>query len=64
MMEWQSALCKAMGAIKCSPPERQRAFQYLHDTGIGYKLPGHIADTLRHMVAEGVIKTEDKDETL
>ena len=62
-MNWQDAVAKAIGATKCSPTERQRAFQMLHDTGIGYRLPGHISDTLRSMVAAGVVKTEeDKDE--
>lgn len=58
MMEWQQAVGKAMGAIPCSPTERQRAYQYLHDTGIGYTLGGKIADTLKHLVASGAIKVE------
>lgn len=53
---WQEAVAKAMGAKKCSPVERVRSFQMLHDTGIGYSLGGQIADTLRHMVASGVVK--------
>lgn len=58
-MEWQEAVAKAIGATKCSPTERQRAFQYLHDTGIGYRLPGHISATLKAMVASGAVKTEE-----
>ncbi len=60
-MEWQDALAKAIGATKCSPPERKRAFQMLHDTGIGYKLPGHISDTLTAMVASGEIEEEEHE---
>lgn len=55
-MEWQEALAVAMGAKKASPPERVRAWQMLHDTGIGYNLGDDLADTLRHMVASGVVK--------
>jgi hypothetical protein len=62
-MTWQDAVAKAMGATRCSPTERRRAFQTLHDTGIGYKLPGHIADTLRAMVASGEVKEKTNGES-
>lgn len=52
MIEWQDAVAKVMGAIKCSPTERRRAFQYLHDSGIAYKIGGKIADATRAMISE------------
>lgn len=58
MIRWQEAVGQAMGAIPCSPVERRKAFQYLHDSGIGYKLEGKIADTLKAMVEAGVVGTE------
>jgi hypothetical protein len=59
-MDWQEAVAKAIGATKCSPTERRRAFQELHDTGIGYRLPGHISDTLKAMVASGAVTTNEE----
>lgn len=60
MMKWQDALAIALGAEKASPVERQRAFQMLHDTGIGYNLGDNLAETLRHMVASGsIMETTD-----
>lgn len=52
---WQDALAMVIGAQKCSPVERKRAFNLLHTTGIGYKLPGHISETLTAMVASGEV---------
>ena len=57
---WQDALAMAMGAIRCSPTERRRAFQLLHDTGVGYQLPGHISETLTMMVASGEVDNGSK----
>lgn len=52
MTQWQDALAKVMGAIKCSPTERRRAFEYLHETGIAYKIGGKVADATRAMMGE------------
>lgn len=60
MTDWQDAVAKVIGAKRCSTTERTRAFQLLHDTGIGYRIGGKVEDALRHMVASGVVKTEEE----
>lgn len=53
---WQDELAKAMGAIKCSPTERRRAFEYLAKSGIAEQIGGGIAETTRALVASGEIE--------
>lgn len=55
-MEWQDAVAVAMGAKKANTVERRKAWQMLHDTGIGYKLGNGLADIIRNAVATGAIK--------
>lgn len=62
MTDWQDAVAKVIGAKRCSMTERRRAFQLLHDTGIGYRIGGKVEDTLRHMVASGEIEEEQESE--
>lgn len=52
---WQDEVAKAMGAIKCSPTQRRRAYEYLHRTGIAEKIGGGLAETVRELVASGEI---------
>jgi hypothetical protein len=56
---WQDEVAKAMGAIRCSPTERRRAFAYLAKTGIAEKIGGGLAETTRSLVASGEIEGED-----
>lgn len=59
-MDWRKAVSVASGAIPSSPTEKQEAYQTLCDTGLGYRLGGKIADTLRFLVASGAV-TEKPD---
>lgn len=61
LTEWQEAWLKATCVTQCSPTERIRAMQYLHDTGIGYNLPGGVRQTLKQMVEAGEIKTGNEE---
>lgn len=56
--DWQDAMSKVCGGTPCSTVDKQRAFQLLHDSGMGYRLGGHISETLRHMVERGVVRTK------
>lgn len=51
MTDWQEAVATVMGAVPSSPVEKRRAFKLLHDTGIGYKIGGKIADAVREIAA-------------
>jgi hypothetical protein len=51
MIDWQRAVGVVMGAIPSSTVEKKKAFKLLHDTGIGYKIGGKIADTTRTIAA-------------
>lgn len=58
---WQEEVAKAMGAIKCSPTERRRAYEYLHRTGIAERIGGGLAETVRELVESGDIGGHTND---
>jgi hypothetical protein len=49
------AVMIADGVEDATPEETLEAWQYLHDSGLGYALKGHFADTLGRMLGEGEI---------
>jgi hypothetical protein len=56
MMDSYKAIGIAEGFIECEDEEQViEAWQYLHDTRIGYGLQGFFGRTLQHLLDEGVI---------
>lgn len=51
MTDWQRAVAVVMGATPSSTVEKRQAFKLLHDTGIGYRIGGKVADSLREVAA-------------
>lgn len=49
------AIMIAEGVEEATYEEQQRAWQYLHDTGLAYKLQGWYARTAERLIEEGVI---------
>jgi hypothetical protein len=58
-MDHQRAIRIGTGALRVSPPELRRTWQWLHDTGVAYNLGGDIGFKLARraesMLARGVI---------
>lgn len=51
-----TAIGIAEGFIEAESEEQViNAWQYLHDTGIGYKLQGYFGRTLNELINQGVI---------
>ncbi len=46
----------ANGTVATTAQRKREAWQYLHDTRLGYNLGGFYADTLRSMIADGMIE--------
>lgn len=56
MMDSYKAIGIAEGFIECEDEDTIiEAWQYLHDTRIGYGLQGFFGRTLKHLLDEGVI---------
>lgn len=55
-MSARVAIDTANGTTPSTADRKREAWQYLHDTRLGYNLGGHYADTLRSMIADGMIE--------
>ena len=56
MMDTYNAVGLAEGFIEAESEEQViEAWQYLHDTRIGYGLQGFFGRTLQHLLDEGII---------
>jgi hypothetical protein len=56
MMDSYNAIGIAEGFIECEDEEQViEAWQYLHDTRIGYGLQGFFGRTLQQLLNEGII---------
>jgi hypothetical protein len=56
MMDSYKAIGIAEGFIECEDEDTIiEAWQYLHDTRIGYGLQGFFGRTLKHLLDEGII---------
>lgn len=60
-MTLDRAIAVASGLVRASSTEVRRAFQMLHDTGVAYRLPGHIAETTRRMIQDGIVATGNEE---
>ncbi|AKM09372.1 DUF7417 domain-containing protein [Croceicoccus naphthovorans] len=50
-----TATGRAEGFIDATRDEQVEAWQYLHDTGLAYRLQGWFGRTAQSLIAEGVI---------
>lgn len=50
------AVMIAEGVQEATEEEQTKAWQYLHDTKIGYQLQGTFGRTLRMLIQEGIIE--------
>ena len=56
-MDNYTAVGIAEGFIECDDEDKVfEAWQYLHDTRLGYQLQGHFGRTLTQLISAGLIK--------
>lgn len=55
-MTQYEAVMIAEGMQEATEEEQTKAWQYLHDTKIGYQLQGNFGRTLRYLIEYNVIK--------
>lgn len=61
-MDNYSAAMIAEGVMEADEDTQLRAWQYLEDTGLGYKLQGHFGRQLARLKAEGLIRPREEKE--
>ena len=53
------AVMIAEGVQEATEEQQTQAWQYLHDTKIGYQLQGFFGRTLKSLIQEGIIKEQN-----
>lgn len=60
-MDAYTATMIAEGVEEAAAERQVEAWQYLHDTGLAYRLQGWFGRTATHLLAEGVITDKGAD---